>query len=691
MSPRSASAPGHLRIHHRFVRPVLAAACLLLAVAGRAAAQAGAVAEELAPVLAAEDARDFQPGLFARSVTAADPLVRQTAAMAIGRIGDLRGTPLLVRLLVDPDSMVQTDAVFALGLLRDTAAVGPLLERLSTPPGLAPTAIPEAVAALARIGGPRAADWIGSVLYGRAQLVVPDTGAVVREAVLQAWRLRGRAPVAALVPFLTDTASGMRWRAAYTLGTLRAPEAASQLAALMSDPVAPIRAIAARALTRAYADSSGTAAGTFASLLANRTDDDDPQVRINAMRTLGTYHDSAYAAQVAGRVDDAFPQARLQAVMTLGDLGGHAASEALRQVLAGHDPVGVRAEALVALARVDPAAFEEAAPAWRTATDWRMRAAAARGWAVLRSAGAAPFFLNDPDGRVTAAGLQAWSDALPGPEPALLGAARRLLANRDAAVRSVAADIVSRAADPSDVAALSGAYRRAGADSIPDAALSALGALAAIARHGEAGRLAVDQGFLAGAARPEDYLLRAWADRNWPVAARRWGPAYPIATGRTAQDYRDLARTYLMAPAPGYLPHVFIETERRGTIELELFGADAPLTVANFLRLVDRRFFDGNQWHRVVPNFVVQDGDPRGDGWGGPGGAIRDEINRRRYDAPVIGMALSGPNTGASQWFINLSAQPHLDGIYTVFGRVVAGQATLTRILPGDLIRSIHR
>jgi len=120
-------------------------------------------------------------------------------------------------------------------------------------------------------------------------------------------------------------------------------------------------------------------------------------------------------------------------------------------------------------------------------------------------------------------------------------------------------------------------------------------------------------------------------------------------------------------------------------------GPDAPLTVDNFLRLVARRFFDRNRWHRVVPNFVVQDGDPRGDGFGGPGGAIRDELNRNRYDGPVLGMALSGPDTGMSQWFINLSAQPHLDGTYTVFGRVVNGAATLTRITQGDVIRTIAR
>jgi len=165
-----------------------------------------------------------------------------------------------------------------------------------------------------------------------------------------------------------------------------------------------------------------------------------------------------------------------------------------------------------------------------------------------------------------------------------------------------------------------------------------------------------------------------------------------VTTGRTLQDYRELARQFLVAPDSVARPHVLITTEQRGVLEVELFGPAAPLTVANFLRLVDRRFFDGNRWHRVVPNFVVQDGDPRGDGFGGPGGAIRDEINPIRYASkPMMGMALSGPDTGSSQWFINLSPQPHLDGTYTVFGRVVGNAAALARITQGDVIRTISR
>jgi cyclophilin family peptidyl-prolyl cis-trans isomerase len=151
-------------------------------------------------------------------------------------------------------------------------------------------------------------------------------------------------------------------------------------------------------------------------------------------------------------------------------------------------------------------------------------------------------------------------------------------------------------------------------------------------------------------------------------------------------------RRFIVVPDSLARPHVFIDIEQRGVLDVELAGPEAPLTVANFLRLVDRRFFDGDRWHRVVPAFVVQDGDPRGDGYGGPGGSIRDEINRTRYgNKPMLGMALSGPDTGSSQWFITLAPQPHLDGTYTVFGRVVGNVGPLNRITQDDVIRTIRR
>ena len=122
---------------------------------------------------------------------------------------------------------------------------------------------------------------------------------------------------------------------------------------------------------------------------------------------------------------------------------------------------------------------------------------------------------------------------------------------------------------------------------------------------------------------------------------------------------------------------------------IELLPEEAPLTVDNFIKLARRQYFNGITIHRVVPNFVIQDGDPRGDGNGGPGYQIRCEINQLPFKRGAVGMALSGKDTGGSQWFVTHSPQPHLDGGYTVFGNIVAGMDVVDNIARGDVIRSI--
>jgi len=663
---------------------------VLLAAPVRLAAQEQSVIEQLAPVLAAEDARDFQPELFRRALVAPDSLVRSTAAFGAGRIGDPRATPLLVPLLADPDTTVRVAAAFALGLLRDSAAVAPLIDRLTGLPGLDATTAAEAITALAKIGGPRAGEFFAGVLGGKVALTQDDRTPALLQILADSWRLVPDAPVTGLLPYMDDTMPSPRLRAVYSLARLHAPEAGNRMLRILRDEEPYIRSLAARALTRSYADSAKLAPSSVGELLVRAADDPDLQVRINALRSLESYHDSTLAPKLVPLLDDPQPNIEVQTAETLGELGGPETATWLARVVSGKGTAQLRRTALIALARVDPKAFEPAAAGWRSSKDWLDRATAARG-TVIAGPGGSPWFLSDPDGRVIAAGMQEWSDRTKGVDPALLTAARPLLAHRDAAVRSVAADAVARAADSADLTALIRMYQATGRDSFPEAALSALDAILAIRRSGPAAQARVDREFLPGSTRPANYLIRRWAEEGWPEAAARWGPSYPVATGRSLQEYRDLARRYLTSPDSLARPHVVINTEGRGQIEIELLGPDAPLTVDNFLRLVDRRFFDRNRWHRVVPNFVVQDGDPRGDGFGSPGGAIRDEINRNRYDAPMLGMALSGPDTGMSQWFINLSAQPHLDGTYTVFGKVVSGGRVLLRIMQGDVIRSIAR
>jgi cyclophilin family peptidyl-prolyl cis-trans isomerase len=147
----------------------------------------------------------------------------------------------------------------------------------------------------------------------------------------------------------------------------------------------------------------------------------------------------------------------------------------------------------------------------------------------------------------------------------------------------------------------------------------------------------------------------------------------------------------------GTRPIVAIGTDH-GEIRIVLTPEHAPLTVLNFLTLVRAGYYESDdyggspslRWHRVVPNFVLQDGEPVGDGSGNPGYAIRDVLNRLRYGRGTVGMALSGPDTGSGQYFITHSPQPHLDAGYTVFGRVVEGMDVADRVVQDEPIRYIR-
>ena len=138
--------------------------------------------------------------------------------------------------------------------------------------------------------------------------------------------------------------------------------------------------------------------------------------------------------------------------------------------------------------------------------------------------------------------------------------------------------------------------------------------------------------------------------------------------------------------AMGERPRLALETER-GRIVVELDPAEAPLTVQTVLQLAQEGRYDGVPFHRVVPDFVVQAGDvERGDGYGGPGFVIRSEFTRLPFERGTIGMASAGKDTEGSQFFIVHSAQPHLDGRYTAFGRVVQGMEVVDAILEGDRV-----
>lgn len=675
-----------------FPLPIPFACSLALAVAAPATAQDEAVVDAVAAILAAEDARRYDQPLLANAAAHPEPLVRRYAALAMGRIGNPAAAQPLLTLVNDPDSTVRAAAVFALGLVGDRAVIPSLGELVRSAPIDGPMEVPlEAVTAIAKLGGTDAAAFFNDFLVrwiGAGSGTVPPT---VARALWASWRLgTDGAPLDVLESFAQSPSVGLRTPALYALMRLGAPRAANLFLSATADADPYIRSLAARALTRGLAQDGGLDPRGTATRLTRLVEDPDERVRINALRSLATFEDPSLAPAVASRATDGEPNVRVQALATLGELGGRTAGRTLEDHLTGGS-FATRSTALLSLAKVDRRRALVGAARWITAGDWDRRMVGARALGVIGGDTAEAWLedlLRDPDGRVIAGAMQALTAA----DSARAAAhARRFLLHPDAVVRTLAARHVGAAPTLNDIATLAEAFTLGGSDSIPDARIAIVRALAAYAERGLSERMAVEDAFLTRFPACDDYLVRRTAQEVFPAAAAQWGPATPIETRRSIGDYRDIARRFVVpSDRSDATPGLLIETER-GQLEIDLYAADAPLTVQSFLQLVDARYFDNRTWHRVVPNVVIQDGDPRGDGWGGPPFRVRDEVNRHRYERGSVGIALSGADTGGSQFFITMDRQPHLDGTYTIIGRVSTGADVVPRIMQGERIRTVRR
>ena len=284
--------------------------------------------------------------------------------------------------------------------------------------------------------------------------------------------------------------------------------------------------------------------------------------------------------------------------------------------------------------------------------------------------------LSDPDERVIPSVLTALTKMKAPDAAAIL---LQQLAKDDAVIRTYAADNVGELKPDGGADALITAFKRGGADATYIARAAALSALAKY-----------------GAAAAVPTLKLGLADKDWAVRVRA------AELLKTLDPSVETAQAIRPAPAgrpvrydnpslldPKVTPHVFFETEK-GTIEIELDVLDAPLTCDNFIALVGKGYFEGVAVQRVVPDFVAQAGDPRGDGEGGPGYTIRDELNEEPYLRGTVGMALDWRDTGGSQFFITYSPQPHLDARYTVFGRVVSGMEVVDKLTQWDVLRRVR-
>ena len=679
-------------------------------------------------ILMAEDERRWDDDL--RSLmTSNSPAVRGRAALAAGRIGREDSVAFLSHLLEsDKDAEVRAIAAFAIGETESISAADALVAAVQNSSergevharaiealGKIAAALPKEQEGLAR--------QLGAAILGTLEIEAGRGGAPDRLTILLGLTavLRSKPANAGpiIVKFLLDADPRIRADAANALARLRNGDGNSQLRKLLtSDADAIVRANAARVLG---ATEDKTA---FDGLLDRALNDADSRVRVSAIRAIGSLKDGKAAEPLLRRYRSLNQQDLrtypsqvnevLEIATTLGRiLPGTANPDAVHSLREMSERLNHHApEVEVAFARVSVAdylgMFGSGEAAKRTAQealmlDWKSGSGIAQGLGEIASlpqnakdrATVTEFAQNILRAMLDYrnSGIKINTLIAVHSEYAIPDVLRALAAFKpkdlpelmlgqlnesDVIVRATAAELLGDV-PPSEAItrALSEALPRAMKDELNDAALAILDSLGKqkSAAANTSIKTALDS---------NDHLLRRKA-----VALLKANGAGDfssrIGTVRTRNTMADYQRAVSRI---GTSVQAVVSTTR-GRFTIELLPDDATLTVDNFVQLAKRGYFNGITFHRVVPNFVIQDGDPRGDGNGGPGYQIRCEINEVPYDRAAVGMALSGKDTGGSQWFVTHSPQPHLDGGYTVFGRVLNGMDVVDNIVRGDVIQSI--
>lgn len=678
-------------------------------------------------ILRAEDERrwdnDVRNLLSARSA-----VVRRRAALAAGRIGNEDSVADLVVLLRHDDELdVRAMAAFALGEVESASAAEALLGVLSATKepllrARAVEALGKIAAALPKEQEARAHQLGDGILealrFESERRSAPDRLSVLLglTAALRARTSNGGPTIAR---FLAYSDPRIRADAANTLARLRLKDGNDQLRKLLvSDPESLVRANAARVL-------GGTVDKVSVKALLDRAlEDKDSRVRVSAIRALASLKDPLASTPLLESAQRSFSKFNresgdlnelLEIAATLGRLlggtGNAAATSWLRQLSNAISRMAPEAE--IAFVRISPDLYltelETGTTAKRKAQEsilvnWRAASSLAQ---ALGEIAALPdstknkkelgiqaedilrAMLDYKNSGITINTLVAVHSeyaipdvlrALAAFKPKDLGVAlHKHLEESDVIIRATAAELLGELPpNEANTRALIEALPMALQDrELNDAALAILDSLAKQKNvmANEAIKTALDS---------TDHLIRRKA-----VALLKANGAGDfssrigtVQTRNTAADYeRAIARIRKTVSA--------VVTTSKGAFTIQLLPDEAPLNVDNFVQLAQRGYFAGITFHRVVSNFVIQDGDPRGDGNGGPGYQIRCEINEVPYDRGAVGMALSGKDTGGSQWFATHSPQPHLDGGYTVFGKVIRGMDVVDNSVRGDVIRSI--
>lgn len=606
----------------------------------------------------------------------ANPLLSDADFQAIHDAKNQRKTASLVKYLQHPEPQYRAEAAMALGAVQDLEALPDLRELVED---TAPEVRLMAAYAIGQLGNPQGAPALVS-------LIESDTTTAVRTEALEALGKCGgtvaRKFLGTYIPRFLFDESGQAWGLyRLALDNQAEPNHAGQMANLLESPYEESRLAAAFFFYR-YRDDLPD--GALDKLMRSVQKDGVDEVRAAAARALGV-HGKTGVARTLGSVvfRDPYPGARVSAISALQRIAPRLVRDTIWQaVFDGNPNVAIAAAKYFAQALAE----RELDKTYQQAIAHPLESVRVMFYKALLDFDERPEWLQavmkEFKGASTPQRRARWVDPLASApsmrmfldslvvfgEPTVGTAALRALHGQFSDTAPACTDFVPllnhvlKRKDPGQLAYLGTVLRDTTIDlkrcvAAPDRLRDVMDSL------------------------PLPEAMEAWIELNL---------AHAHCTGQRP----------LSLPVREFLP---IDWERlgslpanatvsigttKGSFELVLLTQDAPATVSYFLQLLDEGFFVNKTFHRVVPNFVVQTGCPRGDGYGAPDRVLRSEFSPLHYGPGVLGMASAGKDTESSQWFVTHRTTPHLDGRYTIFGAVVKGMDVIWQLEPGDQIAS---
>lgn len=624
---------------------------------------AAAAPDAALDILKAEDFREPDSAVLKAALAAPSAEVRARAARAMGRTQDASYLSPLLESLRDPDDRMRAEAAFAVGQVRLADAAAPPDAVTETLAGLVSDSAKAvrlaALEALGKSGGPMTE----AFLAGRLGAPEPESR---REAAFALARLHRQGRIAAYSPgttrALVEGLSGppsSRWACAYALARRPELSIARALDEASRDPDPWTRLFSLRALARL-----GREAPCEAGRRALR--DEDERVRVEAVVLLGA---CGGGDRLGPAADDPSAHVRAAAAAALSGPNGDLA--ALRRLAQDPSPL-VRSEALAGVfektGRDSGPELQKALsdPSWWVRSRVAFTAGLRTGNSELLS-----ISLQDEDPRVRAAALDGLVEGGSSQAPKLVAAA---LEDPDSPLeyRGTAVRAAGRLRSAELIVPLMSGYMNSfkhDQGGVREAAVEATAAM--LEAHPRSKELLSLR----------DIILKDPAPYVRAKAARLFAKEGPARSSYEPSPF--------LGVETSSATRVVLLTNK-GKIVLALETERAPVHAANVVSLVRRGFYDGRQWHRVVPNQLVQGGDPRGSGWGDAGYFLRDEISPSRFERGTVGMPRAAKDTGSCQLFIATVPSPQLDGEYTAFGRVVAGMEVVDLLEPGDFISKAY-